>query len=68
MGTYGKSYGVPTTPTTEEDVAANTASIKALADGLRHLRRKVASDVDRYVEPDDIRTDDALKNLERNDE
>ena len=65
MATYGKSYSVPTTTTTEEDVAANTSDIKAVADGLKHLRKKVAMHVDNFVEPDDIRTDDALKNLER---
>jgi hypothetical protein len=68
MGTYGKSFPAPTTTTTAEDTAANTASIEALADGLKHTRRKVAMHVDGFVEPDDIRVDDALKNLERSDE
>ena len=68
MATHGKSFPASTTTTTAEDTAANTVSIEVLADGLKHVRKKVAMHVDGFVEPDDIRVDDALKNLERSDE
>ena len=65
MASYGKSYPAPTTQTTAEETATNTATIKDMSDSLKHLRRKVAMHVDNFVEPDDIEADDTAKNTER---
>jgi len=65
MTVHGYSTGTPGADTTEETVAAQAVAIEAIVDQLMWLRRKLATLLDQTVEPDDIRTDDALKNAER---
>ncbi len=65
MGSYGKSYPASTTTTTAEETAANTETLKSVADSMKHLRRKVAMHIDNFVEPDDIEAQDTERNTER---
>jgi len=63
MTIHGYSIA-PAAATTEETVAANGASILAMADQLMWLRRKMATLLDLTVEPGDIEADEA-RNIER---
>ena len=69
MSVYGYSVGAPavgaTIPTTAETVAGQAATLTAIIDRLMWLRRRLASVTDNAVEPDDIRTEDAIRNTER---
>lgn len=44
---------------------AMRSSFDALMDEVKHLKSKLASVTDNYVESDDIEADDATKNYER---
>ncbi|MBU2249831.1 MAG: hypothetical protein KKD77_23995 [Gammaproteobacteria bacterium] len=65
MATYGRSGSAPPVDETAAGIATNAATIKSILDRLMWLRRRLASLTDQTVEPDDIRTEDAIRNTER---
>lgn len=54
-----------TTEATSVTLTRHELQILALVDGLKWQRLKLASILDKHVEPDDINTDDTLLNAER---
>ena len=65
MATYGRSGSAPPVDETAAGIAANAATIQAILDRLTWLRRRLASVVDNVVEPEDIWTEDTIRNTER---
>jgi hypothetical protein len=58
MAVYGVS--IPAASTT--DTAA--ANVKSLIEKVNQLHNKLAAEVDQFVEPDDIETDDTMRNTD----
>ncbi len=65
MATTGYSTNATTTPATTPGNTVATPLEKAMLRDIAHLRKKLASRVDGYVEPDDPNTDDYMKNTRR---
>lgn len=64
MAVYGYSTGTPGAASMAETVADQTMAIETIIDRLMWLRRRLAMNIE-AVEPDDIRSEDRLRNTER---